>query len=51
MIILDDKFWEMGWFWVLDVLVEEVWGNRESFDFEFVVLGTKVFLEFDLDDV
>ncbi|KAH8520024.1 hypothetical protein H0E87_001473 [Populus deltoides] len=24
---------------------------RESFDFEFVVLGTKVFLEFDLDDV
>jgi hypothetical protein len=24
---------------------------RESFDFEFGVLGTKVFIEFDLDDV
>jgi len=31
MVILDDKFWELGWFWVLDVLVEEVWGNEGKF--------------------
>lgn len=31
MIVLDDKFWELGWFWVLDVLVEEVWGNEGKF--------------------
>jgi hypothetical protein len=30
---LDDKFWELGWFWVLDVLVEEVWGNEGKFWF------------------
>ena len=31
MIVLDDKFWELGWFWVLDIFVEEVWRNEGKF--------------------